>query len=200
MNSNKKAKARREAQVKKTAQTKRILTTGVGIGMLFVGLWAGLTLQSAFAANTCGGSDEALEAYLEESQAREVTLLKTAQEGRVKAVLYEREDLGGCIALFQKHLFGLRWSYDGMNGFSDDGLHLTGSWNEGGFGGSKCEITVYGDNRGGEVNAYAVTDAGETVAREDLESDYILDIYILDGATELPRTLVQYDDTGAELE
>ena len=200
MNSNKKAKARREAQAKKTAQTKRILTTGVGIGMLFVGLWAGLTLQAAFGTGTCGGSDEALERYLEKSQDRAVTVLKPAQEGRVKAVLYEREDLGGCIAVFQRRLFGLRWAYDGMNGFSDDGLHLTGSWNEGGFGGSKCEITVYGDNRDGEVDAYAVTDAGETVARENLESDYILDIYILDGATEMPRTLAQYDDSGRELE
>ena len=200
MNSNKKAKARREAQAKKTAQTKRILTTGVGIGMLFLGLGIGLTVQSAFAANTCGGSDEALERYLEESQEREVTILKTAQEGRVKAVLYEREDLGGCVAVFQKRLFGLRWAYDGMNGFSDDGLHLTGTWNEGGFGGPKCEIAVYGDNRDGAVVAYAVTDAGETVAREGLEEDYILDIYILDGAAELPRTLVQYDESGAELE
>ena len=87
-----------------------------------------------------------------------------------------------------------------MNGFSDDGLCLAGSWQAGGFGGSKCEITVYGDNRDGEVDAYAVTDAGETVARENLESDYILDIYLLDGAAEMPRTLAQYDDSGRELE
>ena len=103
MNSNKKAKARKAAlaaaQAKKTAQAKQILTVGVGIGMLFIGLGLGVTVRTAFAANTCGGSQEDLAAYLLESQGQGATVLKTAREGRVQAVLYEREDLGLCTAV-----------------------------------------------------------------------------------------------------
>lgn len=131
MNSNKKAKARKAAlaaaQAKKTAQAKQILTVGVGIGMLFIGLGLGVTVRTAFAANTCGGSQEDLAAYLLESQGQGATVLKTAREGRVQAVLYEREDLGLCTAVFEQRLFGLRWAYDGMESAPETGLGMTGS-------------------------------------------------------------------------
>ena len=149
MNSNKKAKARKAAlaaaQAKKTAQARQILTVGVGIGMLFIGLGLGVSVRTAFAANTCGGSQEALETYLLESQGQGATVLKTAREGRVQAVLYEREDLGLCTAVFEQRLFGLRWAYDGMESAPETGLGITGSWQAGGFlRGTRCEAVVYG--------------------------------------------------------
>lgn len=203
MNSNKKAKARKAAlaaaQAKKTAQAKQILTVGVGIGMLFIGLGLGVTVRTAFAANTCGGSQKDLAAYLLESQGQGATVLKTAREGRVQAVLYEREDLGLCTAVFEQRLFGLRWAYDGMESAPETGLGMTGSWQAGGFlRGTQCEAVVYGDNRTGAVDSYTVTDA-DGVGRSDLEADYILDVYVLDGAEQLPRILVQYGPDGSVL-
>ena len=191
MNSNKKAKARKAAlaaaQAKKTAQARQILTVGVGIGMLFIGLGLGVSVRTAFAANTCGGSQEALETYLLESQGQGATVLKTAREGRVQAVLYEQR------------LFGLRWAYDGMESAPETGLGITGSWQAGGFlRGTRCEAVVYGDNRSGDVDSYTVTDA-DGVGRSDLEADYILDVYVLAGAEQLPRTLVQYGPDGSVL-
>ena len=200
MTSNKKAKARKAAlaaaQAKKTAQTKQMLTVGVGIGMLFIGLGLGVTVRTAFADGTCGGSQEALETYLLESQGQGATVLR---EGRVQAVLYEREDLGLCTAVFEQRLFGLRWAYDGMESAPETGLGITGSWQAGGFlRGTRCEAVVYGDNRSGDVDSYTVTDA-DGVGRSDLEADYILDVYVLDGAEQLSRTLVQYGPDGSVL-
>ena len=60
------------------------------------------------------------------------------------------------------------------------------------------EAVVYGDNRTGAVDSYTVTDA-DGVGRSDLEADYILDVYVLDGAEQLPRTLVQYGSDGSVL-
>ena len=167
--------------------------------MLFIGLGLGVTVRTAFAANTCGGSQEDLAAYLLESQGQGATVLKTAREGRVQAVLYEREDLGLCTAVFEQRLFGLRWAYDGMESAPETGLGMTGSWQAGGFlRGTQCEAVVYGDNRTGAVDSYTVTDA-DGVGRSDLEADYILDVYVLDGAEQLPRTLVQYGPDGSVL-
>lgn len=64
--------------------------------------------------------------------------------------------------------------------------------------GTRCEAVVYGDNRTGAVDSYTVTDA-DGVGRSDLEADYILDVYVLDGAEQLPRTLVQYGSDGSVL-
>lgn len=182
-----------------TPKPRKYLTVWVGIGLVLAALWLGGTVRAAFAVNTCGGSQADLEVYLEEFHHTEVTLLKVSQEGRVKAVLYEREDLGLCTAIFQRRLLGLRWAYDGMNIAPETGLALTGSWNEGTFGFTNCETVVFGDNRSGSVDAYAVTDA-EGVGRTDLEADYILDVYVLDGAEQLPRDLVQYGPDGSVLE
>ena len=55
-----------------------------------------------------------------------------------------------------------------------------------------------GDNRTGAVDSYTVTDA-DGVGRSDLEADYILDVYVLDGAEQLPQTLVQYGPDGSVL-
>ena len=131
MKSRQTAKARKAAEAakaKKAAQARKILTVGVGIGLLFVGMGLGVSVRTAFADNTCGGSVEAMEDYLSESQGGQgdVTVLQTAQEGRVRAVLYEREDLGLCAAVFQRHLLGLRWADDGMmESAPETGLSLT---------------------------------------------------------------------------
>ena len=53
-------------------------------------------------------------------------------------------------------------------------------------------MAVYGDNRNGRAAGYYMADAPE-VRREDLESDYILDLYILDGIDHLPDELRQMD-------
>ena len=199
MKSRQTAKARKAAEAakaKKAAQARKILTVGVGIGLLFVGMGLGVSVRTAFSDNTCGGSVEAMEDYLSESQGGQgdVTVLQTAQEGRVRAVLYEREDLGLCAAVFQRHLLGLRWAYDGMmESAPETGLGLTASWRRGLLG-SKCEAVVFGDNRSGGVDAYTVTGTG--AGRDGLEADYILDVYLLDGAEDLPRELVQYGPDG----
>lgn len=129
---------------------------------------------------TCGDSDEDLKTFLEQFQQREVELLKVAETGRVKAVFYDREDLGTCMALFDRRLFGLRWYYDGMDTLADSGLQMEGSWRERGILGSKCEIVICGDNRSGAIGSYVLQDE-PSIAREELEADFILDIYILDG-------------------
>lgn len=182
-----------------TPKPRKRLTVWVGIGLALAALWLGGSVRAAFAANTCGDSDSALEGYLEEFYHTEVTLLKVSQEGRVKAALYEREDLGLCTAIFQRRFLGLRWAYDGMNIAPEMGLALTGSWNEGAFGFTACEAVVFGDNRSGAVDAYTVTDA-ESVGRTGLEADYVLDVYVLDRAEQLPQDLVQYGPDGSVLE
>ena len=53
-------------------------------------------------------------------------------------------------------------------------------------------MAVYGDNRNGRATGYYMADA-PGVRREDLESDYILDLYILDGIDHLPDELRQMD-------
>ena len=60
--------------------------------------------------------------------------------------------------------------------------------------GTQCEAVVYGDNRSGAVDSYTVTDAG-SAGRADLEADYILDLYILDGVESLPKELTQISST-----
>lgn len=162
---------------------------------------AGWICLEFFNAGTCGGNEEAVKAFLEEKDGQQVVLLKTAVEGRIEAVLYERTQFGDRnIAVFQRRLFGLRLEYVGMNLFGEnDGLHLAGRWQAGYAGGARCDIEIYGDNRGGEVGAYVMADAPE-VCRENLEQDYILDIYILDGINDLPDLLQQFDPTGQPIE
>lgn len=191
--------SRREEHGREAVPSRKPLPLWVKIGLVLAALWLGVSVRTAYAADTCGGSDSALETYLEEFYHAEVTLLKVSQEGRVKAALYEREDLGLCTAIFQRRLLGLRWAYDGMNIAPETGLALTGSWNAGTFGFTTCEAVVFGDNRSGAVDAYTVTDA-ESVGRTDLEADYILDVYVLDGAEQLPLDLVQYGPDGSVLE
>lgn len=191
--------SRREENGRGAVPSRKPLSVWVKIGLVLAVLWFGVWVRAAYAANTCGGSDSDLEGYLKEFHHTEVTLLKVSQEGRVKAALYEREDLGLCTAIFQRRLLGLRWAYDGMNIAPETGLALTGSWNEGTFGLTKCEAVVFGDNRSGAVDAYTVTDA-ESVGRTDLEADYVLDVYVLDGAEQLPQDLVQYGPDGSVLE
>ena len=196
-NAREKKLARQEAARK--ASRKKFLTNGIALGMLFIGLAVGLTLRTAFGPQTCGNTDSDLELYLESALPGDVTVWKTAQEGRVKAVLYHQQDLGECVALFQSQLFGMRWKYDGMDSVKEDGLQVVGSCLEGGFlRRSRCEVVVCGDNRSGAVASYAMADAQE-VARGDLEADRILDIYILDGAGHLPKQLLQYGPDGTEL-
>lgn len=187
-NAREKAQARREAETR--ARHKRTRNNWIAVGMLLVGLWAGLTVRAAFGADTCGPADGDAADWLAQSRGQAVTVLKTAREGRVQAVLYEEDSGTRSIAVFERRLLGLRWAYEGMNDLPDRGLALTGRWNAGGFlSGSKCDIQVYGDNRDASVDAYAVTDSG--VGREHLEADYILDIYVLDGIGALPKELEQ---------
>ena len=148
-----------------------------------------------FGPMTCGVSEEAMLQYVEgrgSDAGREVQVLKVAREGRVQGMLYE-EYRGGALVdryliLFERQLFGLRLRQVGMNTFGPEGLCLGGSWHAGPP--RRCAVEVYGDNRGGGVAGYSVADAPE-VHREDLEADYILDIYILDGIDRLPRELQQ---------
>lgn len=156
-----------------------------------VALYAAWSIHtSCFGPNTCGPSEEAIAQYLEAKFSRDVDVLKVAQTGRVKAVLYQDGQYepsdGRYIMLFERRLFGMRWRQMGMNTFGREGLAYAGSWHSGYP--SRCEVAVYGDNRNGAVEGYLFADAPQ-VCRDSLESGYILDLYILDGIDCLPRDL-----------
>ena len=69
--------ARQEAERK--AKNRKFLTNGIALGMLFIGLAVGLTVQQAFGPQTCGDTDADMQAFLEESQGPGIELWKTAK-------------------------------------------------------------------------------------------------------------------------
>jgi len=151
----------------------------------------------AFGHLTCNNSENAIEAFLEEWNGQEITVLRSAQEGRVRAVLYENEAGQLGVNIFERKLLGLRLKHDGMNLYDKGpGLYLTGEWTEGGLKGSRCEIVVCGDNHGAEVWSYTVADA-EGVSDRYAHVGYVLDVYILDGIAALPQDLRQYGPDGS---
>lgn len=137
-----------------------------------------LTAYKAYTFGTCGRSDEALQTFLKDWNSAEVKLIKVEQTNRIKAVLFEREDVGPCISIFERRLFGLRWKYISMKTMTEQGLHKAGNWSDS-FERRGCAV-IYGDNRDGNISAYKI-DGAEEIARDNLEADYILDIYLLDG-------------------
>ena len=176
---------------------KKKLSIGIIGVLILVILFSIPTLRSAYSFDTCGDSDEELFTFLETFQMAKVNeLLKVKEYGRVKAVIYDREDIGLCVATFDRKLFGLRWKYDGMNTLRENGVQSHGGWHRVGDNGSRCAITICGDNRDGSVGSYVMTDYNK-VARDNLESDYIIDIYILDGIENLPEALQQRTPDGA---
>lgn len=163
---------------------------GLIIGVLLIAAAAALFVVPAFGKLTVGNSAESVEAFLEDWNGQDVTVVKTARVGRVKAVLYENEAGQLGVNVFERRLFGLRWKHDGMNLYDEDGiLYLTGRWTEDGIKGSRCDVVVCGDNRSGEVLSYAIPDAG--IEDTYVPVQYVLDIYILDGIEALPQTLQQ---------
>jgi len=170
---------------------------GIIGALILVILFSIPALRSAYSFGTCGDSDEELFAFLESFQMAKVNELhKVKEHGRVKAVIYDREDIGLCVATFERELFGLRWKYSGMNALRENGVQAHGGWHNVGIRGSVCDVTICGDNRDGSVGSYVMTDCS-TVARDNLESDYIIDIYILDGVEEFPKALQQRTPDGA---
>lgn len=161
------------------------------IGIILLG---SIIIMPAYRFDTCGNSEEEISAFLEERQQHNISLKKISKNDRIMAVIYDREDLGTCVAVFEKKLFGLRYKYEGMDGIVEKGLQSNGSWNEG-YLKSRCEIVVCGDNRDGLIDSYILEQVPD-VARSSLETDYILDIYILDGIDFLPDRLMQYTANG----
>ena len=152
-------------------------------------------LIPAFGPNTCGSSEEDLAEFILDYQQNNAAILKTAENGRIKAAIFQRDDIGTCIAMFERKLFGLRWSYDGMDMLRDpeDGLGVNGAWSAD----DKCYVVVSGDNRGGLVATYRFPDE-DGLARDNLEADYIIDIYVLDGIDHFPErtTFQQFTSDG----
>lgn len=158
-----------------------------------------------FGPMTCGAGEEDMTRYVEqmvrgkEIYDLKIAVRKTAREGRMQAILYEEyrdsdpDWRYGYVIFFERQLFGLRLRHVGMNGWEEGELYRSGSWNSGG----RCDAAVYGDNRNGRVTGYYMTDAPE-VCRENLESDYILDLYILDGIDHLPDELCQIEGERSE--
>jgi len=160
--------------------------------LVILAVWA----VPAFGNGTCSNSELAIEAFLEGWNRQEITVLRSAQEGRVRAVLYENEAGQLGVNIFERKLLGLRLKHDGMNLYhKGPGLHFTGSWTKGGLKGSRCDIVICGDNRGGEVGAYVMWDAPQ-VARESVQAGYVLDVYILDGIEALPKGLQMHAPGG----
>lgn len=173
------------------------LSIGI-IGVLILAILFSIpALRSAYSFDTCGDSDEELFAFLETFQMSKVNeLLKVKEHDRVKAVIYDREDIGLCIATFDRKLFGLRWKYAGMNLLHKNGVLSHSEWHKGGLNGSQCVVVICGDNRDGSIGSYVMTDCNK-VARDNLESDFIIDIYILDGIDNIPRVVQQRTPDGA---
>jgi len=156
--------------------------------------------SSSFGQLTCTNSQADIESFLEEWNRQEITVLKSARSGRIKAVLYENEAGQLGVNVFERKLLGLRLKHDGMNLCDkESGLHISGSWTKSSLRGSKCDIVVFGDNRGGEVDSYILWDVKD-ITRGDLEADYILDVYVPDGIAALPKGLQQRDADGKILD
>ena len=164
-------------------------------GLLAVVLVGTYLRTQYFGPMTCPASEAGMAQYAEDLFDREITVLKTAREGRAWAMLYEEGTTRDrYLMTFESRLFGLRLRQMGMNTFSEAGrLYQSGSWqreSRPGTPGSRCVVEVYGDNRGGRIESYVLADAPQA-ARENLEADYILDLYILDGVESLPKELTQ---------
>ncbi len=165
---------------------------------LFLGI---VWISSSDVWRSIGASEKALQDYLDQQNYTKVEILKVKQEGRIKAVIYEREDIGTCIAVFERRLLGLRWFYTGMNTLKEVGLQTTYDWQlRGSWKGTKCNLVVCGDNRSGIVASYQFGDR-EEVSRSDLEADWIIDIYNLDGIEKISKhRLMQYRSDGTLFE
>ncbi len=172
------------------------------VASLLAVVLAGTYLRAQyFGPMTCPASEEGMVQYAEDmfdraQYGREITVLKTAREGRAWAMLYEEGTTRDrYLMTFESRLFGLRLRQTGMNTFSEAGrLYRSGSWQTGTLLGSKCVVEIYGDNRDGQIESYVLADAPQA-ARENLEVDYILDLYILDGVESLPKELTQIPST-----
>lgn len=153
-----------------------------------------------FGPMTCGTSEEDMARYVEQRVSEKgvydlkIVVRKTAREGRMQAILYEEyrdsdpDWRYGYVIFFERQLFGLRLRHVGMNSWEEGELYDSGRWSSSG----RCDAAVYGDNRNGRAAGYYMADAPE-VRREGLESDYILDLYILDGIDHLPSEFHQIE-------
>lgn len=172
----------------------RALIILVSVLVSLCGIWY---LEDCFGLNTCGSSEASMIRYLEDQSIGGwgyYKVLKTAREGWVRAALCEkRDDLETrYVIFFERRLFGLRWAKRSEGLFPPEGLALSGTWNSWNSDlSSRCAAAVYGDNRTGTVEGYASGDAPE-VHRANLEADYILDLYTLDGIEALPQALQTY--------
>lgn len=180
---------------KKLTLHQRIAAVLLILLVYLCGRWC---LQDCFGLNTCGYSDASMVRYLEDDSIGGWgwTVLKTAREGWARAALCEKWDAPGdrYIIFFERRLFGLRWTKRSESPFPAEGLALSGTWNSRNSDlSSRCAAAVYGDNRTGTVEGYASGDAPE-VHRANLEADYILDLYILDGIEDLPRELQTFEN------
>ena len=169
------------------------------LAVVILALWAFPTiLYVVNTRDTIKNTDEEIEAFIEAYQGAEVTaIVKTAESDDTKVVIHEREDLGMCVAFFEKKLSGKRLHYLGMNMLADSGLHISWDVRE---NGKEGHVVVYGDNRSGSVGAY-VSEEFPWVARENLESDFIIDIYPLDPSEEtfpIDNLLYQYTPDGEQ--
>lgn len=178
---------------------RKIVVLVIALAVIVLALWALTVIRdTAFAKDTCANIDEEIEAFIEASQGNEVTaIVKTAESDDTKVVIHEREDLGMCVAFFEKKLSGKRLHYLGMNMLADSGLHISWDVRE---NGKEGHVVVYGDNRSGSVGAY-VSEEFPWVARENLESDFIIDIYPLDPSEEtfpIDNLLYQYTPDGEQ--
>ena len=156
-----------------------IISLVVIFGSLAYGIY-----HSAYGVNTCGDSEAELLEYLKTSKKAEIELLKVEEYGPVKIVIYDHEKMGVCFSIFERKLFGVRWKHEGMDGLHENGLHSTFHVYRDIRNVPNYYIIVYGDNRDGSVDSYAMKSISQ-VARDGLESDWIIDFYKVDNLAEL---------------
>ena len=151
------------------------------LAVVILALWSFPTiLYIVNTADTIKNTEEEIEAFIEASQGNEVTaIVKTAESENLKIVIHEREDLGLCVAVFERKMFG-RLEYLGVDTLEASNLTMARSLVREGRNGAEYTLAILGDNRSGGVGSYVIK-SHPHVTRDNLESDFIIDFYTIEG-------------------
>lgn len=152
------------------------------LAVVILALWAFPTiLYIVNTTDTIKNTDEEIEAFIEASQGAEVTaIVKTGEKENLKIVLHEREDLGLCVAAFERKFSGRRLAFLGVDILDEADLTMSSGPVREGRSGAEYTLAILGDNRSGGVGSYVIR-SHPHVARDNLESDYIIDFYTIEG-------------------
>ena len=168
------------------------------LAVVILALWAFPTiLYNVNTRDTIKNTDEEIEAFIEAYQGAEVTaIVKTGEKENLKIVLHEREDLGLCIATFERKASGRRLAYLGTDTLEEGKLFSNRAPVREGRSGLEYTLAVVGDNRNGRIGSYVIKSQPH-VTRDHLESDFIIDFYTIEGEESIASyDMLQYAPDG----